>query len=273
MLKAVSTYVVVKQRLHAGLLDRFARAGAQAIEIFGARGHFDYTDRGHVREIAQWFAGAGVSFNSLHAPIHSDAEWGRSGAPPVNIADREKRRRIESMDEIKRALEVAEQAPFRFLIQHIGNSGESFTPQGFEAAMSSVEHLRAFAKPLGVTVLVENIPNELATPERLMELLTIAHFDDVGICFDFGHAHVMSTVEQAFEVLRDRIRSTHVHDNHGERDAHLWPGDGAIDWPAAMRLLRSAPEAPPLLLEVEGDEKTDAASKLPETFQKLDGAS
>ena len=27
--------------------------------------------------------------------------------------------------------------------------------------MTSVEHLRAFAKPLGVRILLENIPNEL----------------------------------------------------------------------------------------------------------------
>ena len=75
------------------------------------------------------------------------------------------------MDEIKRALEVAEQAPFQFLVQHVGVANEEFDEQKLESAMTSLEHLRAFAKPLGVHVLVENIPNELSTPERLVELL------------------------------------------------------------------------------------------------------
>ena len=41
MLKAVSTHVYVKERLHPGLLDGLARAGAQAVEIFAARQHLD----------------------------------------------------------------------------------------------------------------------------------------------------------------------------------------------------------------------------------------
>ena len=57
--------------------------------------------------------------------------------------------------------------------------------------MTSIEHLRAFAKPLGVRILLENIPNELSTPEKLVEMIRAAHFDDVGICFDFGHANMM----------------------------------------------------------------------------------
>ena len=92
--------------------------------------------------------------------------------------------------------------------------------------MMSLEHLHAFAKPLGVELLVENIPNELSTPESLMELLHAGRFTDIGVCFDLGHAHLSPGVKQAFDVLKDRIRSTHVHDNNKDHDSHLWPGDG-----------------------------------------------
>ncbi|HZQ90415.1 MAG TPA: sugar phosphate isomerase/epimerase family protein [Terriglobales bacterium] len=272
MIRAASTYVFVKQRLHPGLLDQLARGGAEAVEIFGARGHFDYTDRGHVREIAAWFQSTGVTFNSMHSPMHGDYDWGRDGSEPVNIVDREKRRRIESMDEIKRAIEVAEVAPFRFLVQHVGTGGERFDPRKFEAAITAIEHLRAFARPLGVTLLVENIPNELSAPDKLVELLDTAHFADVGVCFDVGHAHIMSSVAEAFGILKPRIRSTHVHDNARDRDAHLWPGEGSIDWTEAMSLLRSAPHVPPLLFEIEGGEKQDVANKSAEAFSRLEHA-
>ena len=52
----------------------------------------------------------------------ADYEWGRAGAPPVNIASTDRAARIEAMDEIKRALEIAEQIPFRFLVQHLGTA-------------------------------------------------------------------------------------------------------------------------------------------------------
>ncbi len=273
MLKAMSTYCFVKERLHPGLLDGLVRSGAEAIEIFAARGHFDYANRKqHVQEIAAWFKGTSVPLNSMHSPLFSDYEWGRSGSPPVNIASTDKKQRIEAMDEIKRTLEVAEHIPYRFLVQHIGTGGEEFSERKLDAAMTSVEHLRAFARPLGVKLLLENIPNEMSTPERLLEFLSITHFDDVGICFDLGHAHIMSSVREAFETLKNHIRSTHVHDNARDRDAHLWPGEGSIDWEEALRLLRSAPHVPPLLLEIEGDGKEQAAilEGADRTYRKLE---
>jgi len=271
MLKAISTYVYVKERLHPGLLDSLVKGGAQAIEIFAARQHLDYANRKqHVREIADWFRTSGVPLHSVHAPLYADYEWGRTGAPPVNIASTDRATRIEAMDEIKRALELAEQIPFRFLVQHMGLGGESFDEHKFEAAMTSIEHLRAFAKPLGVRVLLENIPNEICTPERLVEFIHTSHFDDIGVCFDLGHAHIMTDVAQAFETLRNHIHSTHVHDNVKDRDSHLWPGDGSIDWKQAMELLRTAPHKPPLLLEIEENEKINPVEKMGSVFVKLE---
>jgi sugar phosphate isomerase/epimerase len=271
MLRAISSYVHIKKRLHPGLLDAFARGGAQGIEIFAARGHFNYHEKEHVKEIGGWFKTAQVEFHSMHSPIYPSNDF-RSGAPPLNIVDLEKRNRIDAMDEIKRAIEVAEYAPFRFLVQHIGRTDEYDDPRKFEAALSSVEHLRAFARPLGVTLLVENTPNDLATPERLMELLHALHYPDLGVCFDTGHAHMMSSVHQAFGVLEDRVQSTHVHDNQRDRDSHLWPGNGTIDWNQTMQSLRAAPRAPALLLEVEGEEDMDVAGKMTEAYGKLESA-
>ncbi|HYN15587.1 MAG TPA: sugar phosphate isomerase/epimerase family protein [Terriglobales bacterium] len=272
MLKAISTHVYVRERLHGGLLDSLLHAGAEAIEIFGARGHFDYANRrSHVKEIGEWFREKGVPLNSIHSPMYSEYEWGRRGSPPVNIASLEKRACIEAMDEVKRAIEVAEQIPFRFLVQHLGVSGEEWDPKKSDAAMTSIEHLKAFAKPLGVTVLLENIPNELSTPERLVELIHSAHFDDVGVCFDVGHAHIMGGVAQAFALLKPLIHSTHVHDNAGESDDHLWPGDGTVNWEETMSLLRLAPQVPPLLLEIKGEGKTDIVEGMAKTFRKLEG--
>jgi sugar phosphate isomerase/epimerase len=271
MQKAMSTYVYARERLHPGLLDGLVRGGAQAIEIFAARQHLDYANRKqHVREIADWFRTSGVPLNSVHSPMYPDYEWGRAGAQPVNVASTDRAGRIAAMDEIKRALEIAEQIPFRFLVQHLGTSNETFDDRKFEAAMTSVEHLRAFAKPLGVRILVENIPNELSTPDKLVEFIQASHFDDVGVCFDFGHAHMMSSVSEAFEILKPHIRSTHVHDNAKDKDSHLWPGKGSIDWKEAVELLRSAPHTPPLLLEIEGEEKISPVDGMVEAYRKLE---
>src|ERR1700685_274361 len=271
MRRAMSTLIFARyERLHPGLLDQFVAGGAEAIEIFAARGHFNYTDRQHIREVGNWFRSTGITFHSMHSPMYSDDEWGRGGGASLNIAALEKRDRIAAMDEIKRALEVAEQAPFQFLVQHVGVSNESSDERKLEAAMMSLEHLHAFAKPLGVQLLVENIPNELSTPESLITLLQAGRFTDIGVCFDLGHAHMSPGVKQAFETLKDRIRSTHVHDNKKDHDSHLWPGAGNIDWSEAMELLRQAPHVPPLLLEIEGVEGEKVSEKMAAAFGQLE---
>jgi sugar phosphate isomerase/epimerase len=271
MLKAFSTYAYVRERLHPGLLDGLVRAGAQAIEIFAARGHFDYANRRqHVIEIAGWFKSTGIPLNSVHAPMFNDYEWGKNGTAPLNIASPDRAHRVEAMDEIKRAIEIAEHIPFRFLVQHIGVGDESFDEKKLDAAMTSVEHLKAFAKPLGVKVVLENIPNELSTPERLVEFLNITHLhDDVGFCFDIGHAHMMGSVEEAFSMMKPHIRTTHLHDNKKDRDSHLWPGDGSINWTEALKLLSTAPHVPALMLEIDGEGKANMNEGITKAFAKL----
>jgi sugar phosphate isomerase/epimerase len=272
MLRAMSSYVYISKRLHPGLLDEMARGGAQAIEVFGARGHFDYTDKSHIRELGNWFKSGAVGFHSMHSPMFLSNDFARAVEPPLNIVDFDKRRRIEAMDEIKRALEVAEYVPFRFLVQHVGLGNETDDGRKFEAALSSIEHLRAFARPLGVSLLLENIPNELSTPEKLMELIKLLHYEDLGVCFDTGHAHIMSSVHQAFRVLESRIRSTHIHDNHRDRDAHLWPGEGNIDWGQTLQSLRSMQQPPAVLMEIEGAEGMNVSARMAEVYTMLENS-
>lgn len=275
MLKVISTHVFLNHRLHPGLLDVFARAGAQGVELFAARQHFDYTNRSDLRELAEWFRSNPIEPFSMHAPLYADNEMGRSGSPSVNVIHPEKARRIDAMDEIKRALEAAEQIPLRHLILHLGERDDTWGLRALEHSITAIEHLRAFAAPLGVRILVENLEGEVATPAHLIEILSSGHFTDLGVCLDVGHAHLGEGVPAALEVLRDRVRSSHLHDNHGDKDAHLWPGDGAIDWDAALGGLKAAPQAPAGVLEISysiGETPDSLVEKAYKAFEKMDQA-
>jgi len=263
MLKVISTHVFLHQRLHPALLEALVAGGAQAIEIFAARQHFDYASRAHVKEIADWFRANPVESFSLHMPLFSDAEMGRGGAPAVNVIHPEKSRRIDAMDEIKRALEAAEQMPLRFLILHLGERDDRWNPRTIEHALTAIEHLQAFARPLGMKLLLENLPNEVTRLENLLEVLSIGHFKDAGICLDFGHAHMGDGVRAGIEEAKAAIFSAHLHDNHGLKDEHLWPGDGTIDWAESMEALRTAPHLAGGVLEIDSrlDDPTAAVSQ------------
>ncbi|HVZ83423.1 MAG TPA: sugar phosphate isomerase/epimerase family protein [Terracidiphilus sp.] len=272
MLRVLSTHLFLTQRLHPGLLEVASRAGAEGIELFAARQHFDYTSREHVGEIADWFASNPVAPFSMHAPLFPDREMGRAGAPAVNVLHPEKSRRIDAMDEIKRALEAAERIPIQNLVLHLGEREDKWSPRTIECAITALEHLGAFAHPLGVRLLVENLVSEATTPEHLLLILEMGHQNNVAVCLDVGHAHLGSGVGEAITTLGNRIGSVHVHDNHGIRDEHLWPGDGSIDWPATAEALQGLKTPPAAVLEIHyslPDAQTDLPGRIQAAFTRL----
>jgi sugar phosphate isomerase/epimerase len=60
--------------------------------------------------------------------------------------------------------------------------------------------------------------------------------------------------------VRELVASAHIHDNHGDKDEHLPPYDGSIDWPSALPLLLSTSVDLPLTLELKEKSPLDAPS-------------
>jgi sugar phosphate isomerase/epimerase len=261
MQRVLSTYAFTMQRLSSQLLGSIARAGIPAIEIFCAQDHFEYGSPQAIRELASWLDGQEVRVHSLHSPTDRSIAPDRKSSAPISIAEPERVRRIEAVDEVKRALDVAEHIPFPYLIQHVGRSRDPLEPRRLDAAFYSLEHLGLFAKQRGVTIALENTPGELAAPACLRQFLDETHLDDLGLCFDIGHAHLGDGVEHSFHAMRDRIVTTHIHDNHGEQDEHLPPYEGTIQWEAALALLAGAPRELPFVLELK-----EPARGAPETL-------
>jgi sugar phosphate isomerase/epimerase len=273
---ALSTHLFVNHRLTTVWLDRVWQAGIPKVEIFCARQHLDYRDKAQIRELGHWFRDAELQAHSLHSPMFSDDCWGRTGPDAaINITEPVKWKRIAMIDEIKRAIEIAEDVPFRYLIQHLGGGQEEFDERKLDYAMTALEDLKLFAQGRGVEILIENIPNELSSAERLMYFLEVTHLD-LNFCFDTGHANIMEGVESAFLRMRDRIRSTHIHDNDGERDVHWFPflrEGGTIDWISTMTALLSRPGQWPILLELrEAPEFPHPLDSVKEIFARLENA-
>jgi sugar phosphate isomerase/epimerase len=252
MQHVLSTHLFVNHRLTSVWLERIHQAGIPAVEIFCARQHLDYRDRAQINELGHWFRDSELKLHSLNSPMYSDDMWGRSGPNArINLTEPVKSKRLLMLDEIKRAVDIAETIPFRYLIQHLGVSGEDFDEGKLECAFTALEELNLFARERGVEVLLENIPNQLSSAERLKYFLETTHLK-LNLCLDVGHANMNEGVASAFTIMKDRIRSVHLHDNGGAEDSHLWPffsEGGSIDWSQTIRLLRSHVGCP-LLLEL-----------------------
>ena len=268
---ALSTHLFVNHRLTTALLGRIQENGIPAVEIFCARQHLDYRDKAQIAELGHWFRDSDLELHSLHSPMYNDEIWGRSGPHAViTITEPVKARRLEMVDEIKRAIEIADVIPFRYLIQHIGVGGEEFDMRKVDSAFAALEELKLFARARGVEILLENIPNQLSTAERLLQFEELTHIG-LNYVFDTGHANMGAGVANEFKLMKERIRSTHVHDNNGKDDHHLFPmvsEGGTVDWKQAMTLLRTRQDQTPLLLELK--ERPEHNSPLDSVWQVFD---
>jgi sugar phosphate isomerase/epimerase len=250
MRRILSTYRYVHQPMTREMLQGIAQAGIRSIEVFCASSHFTYRSPEAVHEFAGALRDYGLELHSLHSPTERNSSPGRDSGIPISISETERVRRVDAVDEVKRAIDVAETIPFRYLVQHLGTGRQEADPRKFDAAFSSLEHLSLFAKQRGVTIAVENTPNELGSPASLVQFVKETRLD-LKFCFDIGHAHLDAGVADSFELMRDRVATTHIHDNHGEKDEHLLPYSGTIDWDAALTAFAGAPEPLPLVLELK----------------------
>jgi sugar phosphate isomerase/epimerase len=266
MQRILSTYLFVSKKLTPEFLALIHGAGFQAIELFASRGHFDYTVTQDVRGLAHILADNRLQLASLHAPTSRDFGPNREGGTPLSITEVERVRRIEAMDELKRAIDIAEDLPFSRMILHMGGPRETADPRKRDAAFSSLEHLVLHAKHVGVTICVENTTSEMGDPAYLRTFVEETRLTGLRFNFDIGHAHLADgpddeRVAISFEAMSEHIVSAHIHDNLGDKDAHLPPHDGSIDWPAALKLFRSLPGGEiPLTLELKEKTGHDATS-------------
>ena len=175
-------------------LVHIAAHGFDAIELYAEPGHFDWQSPGAIGELEEWLSDTRLTLHSVHSA---------SGA----------------------ALELARRLPFSFLVMHRPAAHTERT----------LTTLTAAARELKVRIALEVKGEPGATPDSLVALIEDELDDlEVGICLDFGRAHLLGDLGEAIETVSGHLWTTHVHDNAGKRNDHLVPYAGTIQWDAAM---------------------------------------
>ena len=215
----ISTHLFRDARLTREHLVHIAAHGFDAIEVSASRPHFDACDPQAVARLAEWLTDTGLELLSVHAP---------AGEPA---------------GELQAAIALAARIPYRFLVMHPGPP----------AAARVIADLARAGSSLGVRIALDMLPSPPSSPERLVRLVEEELEEiDVGICLDYGHAHLMGDVGDAIETISGHAVTTHVHDNDGRRDDHLVPYAGTIDWDAAMMETQKIGYDGVLMFEVGG---------------------
>ena len=237
----ISTHLYHDAPLGRDHLVEIAAHGFEAVEIFANRPHLLLDDDRSTAELAEALRDTGLHASSVHAPIADSLRGGVWGTP-FSIATGDERAREQAIEEVTRAIRLANHLQARFVVVHVGvpeSQQRSPAENRPDAARRSIETLAATASPLGVQLALEVIPNRLSSAEGLVRLIEEdLELLDLGVCCDFGHAHLAGDLVEAIETLSGHVVTTHVHDNGGRTDDHLVPFEGTIDWDAATIALQ-----------------------------------
>ena len=233
----ISTHLFHEHRLSRDHLVHIAAHGFEAVEVFATRTHFDYRDDRAISKLGEWLSDTRLALHSVHAPIVERMHNGRWVGAFSNASSDDSRRKA-AVAEAGAAIAIAARLPFQFLVLHLGVPASEETgarDNHAEAARRSVEEIAAAASRANVRVAIEVIPNGLSDAATLA-LMVEEQLDglDVGVCLDYGHAHLMGDLCEAVETLSGHMWTTHVHDYGGKRDVHLAPYLGRMDSDAAM---------------------------------------
>jgi sugar phosphate isomerase/epimerase len=249
----ISTHLYHEQRLGREHLAEIAAHGFDSVELFATRTHFDYHNQAAIAAIRGALEELGMHASSLHGPITESLSGGKWG-PRYSLATTDRAARDRALRETEAALEAARKLGAGHLVLHLGvpdAAGQEPGDNNREAALKSINHLAEVARPLGVRLALEVIPNRLSSAASLVQVIEEElELPDVGICLDSGHAFMTADLVEEIETSSGFLIATHLHDNNGAEDDHMVPFEGGIDWPAALMSLQKVGYEGALLFEL-----------------------
>jgi sugar phosphate isomerase/epimerase len=203
---------------------------------------FHENDEAAARAVGEAFRAEGVAIRSLHAPFR----------PPYDLGAEDPAQRRNTVKTLSSIMAKGAAAGVKIYVVHPGHKADIARHAAvLDRTSESLLELAPQAETLGITLALENLPPDYPGHwgEDLLRVLKTVDSPALGLCFDTGHAQLTGRFRENFNSMRRHIVHFHVHDNNGQRDQHLPPPMGTIDWELFLRVLRTMNFAAPLTLE------------------------
>ena len=168
----------------------------------------------------------GIKIHQIHGPFRY---------PPKDATEDD---RAELFGKMAKAIAIAKHLGAKYMAIHplmpYGANSSENPKEVYEINKRYFKALADVAGKLGVTVCLENMPCRefpLASTASILELIEDINSPHLKFCFDTGHANrIGDSVADAVRAAGKNLKILHVHDNMGDKDSHLVPYEGTIDW-------------------------------------------
>lgn len=249
------------------VLEDIRQSGFSEIEICSFPLHLDYHHLDDVKRAGDLIRSLGLRPYSFHAPF----------ADRIDITSLDEGAREVAIHELSVACRSAALIGAQHVVLHPGpdRAGrphhEEFVQRMHNAAVS-LNRVAGICHELGVQLLLENMLPHLLFGHTadMMYLLGEISTSEVGTCLDTGHAQLSGDLGSVVHKLSGHLKMVHINDNNGDRDAHLIPGQGRINWPWLFNELRGHQFHGGLILEIASWEHESVKDTLVRARQGYD---
>jgi sugar phosphate isomerase/epimerase len=241
------------------VLDEIRSSGFESIEVCSFPAHLDYHNRDDVARAGEKIRSLGLRAVSFHAPF----------ADKIDITALDPAARESAVGELLAACEAAAVMGAENLVLHPGPERAGRPPEEefltrMRNAAESLNTVAARCCERGVHLVLENmLPHLLfGHVNDMLYLLGSIHHCEVGTCLDTGHAYLSRELGTVIHKLSGHLHLVHANDNRGDRDEHLPPGEGHIDWPWLLSELDRCRFDGTLILELSSRENESVTEML-----------
>ena len=212
------------------MLPAIRDAGCTGVEVGTPPRHFDPMQPDQIHTLRRTLDHLTLQAVSIHAPF--------GGA--LDLAHWDPRHRAAGVAAILNAAAALKQLGGRLVIVHpsdLERHGQDL-PARLDDAAASLKTLAERCRQEHMTLVVESpLPHLVGgSPDEFRWLLNQLD-PSVRICLDTGHTFLGGHWRAFLNIADGRLEHVHANDNHGDRDDHLMPGEGRIDWSEITRTL------------------------------------
>jgi sugar phosphate isomerase/epimerase len=225
------------------VLPILAASGATGFELGTPPRHFDPRREEQVEAMSRYLTDSSLAVVSVHAPFGGS----------LDLADPNPDHRHSAIGAILAAAGAVSRLGGHLVVVHptdLERHGSDVEARLADSA-HSLAVLSENCRHSGLTLAVETpLPHLIGGhPDEFAWLL--AHVEaSTRVCLDVGHIALGRSWHRFLAVADGRLAHVHASDNRGERDDHLPPGDGHIDWGDICRTLDAVGYAGWIMIEL-----------------------
>jgi len=180
----------------------------------------------------------------------------------VNLASTSDLLRTAAVKRIVNCVKVAYLLDAEYVTLHMGYLHEDYLPKRINTirklAKKSLISILNVARDYQIKICIENKEKKkrrhlMTDPYEIMNFINSlnSYHEILFVTFDVGHANTWNyDLKTFFDVIREKTRVIHLHDNHGTADEHLALGEGSIDFDNLLPYIVSKCNNIPLILEI-----------------------